>query len=72
MLSDSRTSVLEQSAHRLSGRAVATHVRVGDPLFSHILFPVYIASFCGRALLRDRDSNPHPSAKAFQTLALNA
>jgi hypothetical protein len=25
------------------GGAVATHVRVGDPLFSHILFPVYIA-----------------------------
>ena len=24
------------------GGAVATHVRVGDPLFSHILFPVYI------------------------------
>jgi hypothetical protein len=25
------------------GGAVATHVRVGDPLFSHALFPVYIA-----------------------------
>jgi len=25
------------------GGAVATHVRVGDPLFSHILFPTYIA-----------------------------
>lgn len=25
------------------GGAVATHVRVGDPLFSHVLFPVYIA-----------------------------
>lgn len=24
------------------GGAVATHVRVGDPLFSHILFPAYI------------------------------
>ena len=23
------------------GGAVATHVRVGDPLFSHALFPVY-------------------------------
>ena len=23
------------------GGAVATHVRVGDPLFSHVLFPVY-------------------------------
>lgn len=26
------------------GGAVATHVRVGSPLFSHILFPVYIAA----------------------------
>jgi hypothetical protein len=25
------------------GGAVATHVRVGDPLFSHALFPVYLA-----------------------------
>lgn len=25
------------------GGAVATHVRVGHPLFSHILFPVYLA-----------------------------
>jgi len=24
------------------GGAVATHLRVGDPLFSHILFPVYV------------------------------
>ena len=25
------------------GGAVATHVRVGDPLFSHTLFPIYFA-----------------------------
>jgi hypothetical protein len=25
------------------GGAIATHVRVGNPLFSHILFPVYLA-----------------------------
>ena len=25
------------------GGAVATHLRVGDPLFSHTLFPIYIA-----------------------------
>jgi ABC-type transport system involved in cytochrome c biogenesis permease component len=25
------------------GGAIATHVRVGSPLFSHILFPVYVA-----------------------------
>jgi hypothetical protein len=24
------------------GGAVASHVRVGDPLFSHVLFPVYL------------------------------
>jgi len=27
------------------GGAIATHVRVGNPLFSHILFPVYVALF---------------------------
>jgi hypothetical protein len=26
------------------GGAVATHVRVGDPLFSHVLFPTYVAA----------------------------
>lgn len=25
------------------GGAIATHVRVGNPLFSHVLFPVYVA-----------------------------
>ena len=27
------------------GGAIATHVRVGNPLFSHVLFPTYIAAF---------------------------
>ena len=27
------------------GGAIATHVRVQDPLFSHILFPTYVAAF---------------------------
>ena len=27
------------------GGAVATHVRVGNPLFSHVLFPVYLGFF---------------------------
>lgn len=27
------------------GGAVATHTRVGDPLFSHVLFPVYMGLF---------------------------
>jgi hypothetical protein len=36
------------------GGAVATHVRVGNPLFSHTLFPVYFAFFVwGGLVLRD-------------------
>jgi hypothetical protein len=27
------------------GGAVASHYRVGNPLMSHILFPVYVAAF---------------------------
>lgn len=27
------------------GGAIATHVRVGNPLFSHVLFPIYLALF---------------------------
>jgi hypothetical protein len=27
------------------GGAVATHVRLGNPLASHVLFPVYVAAF---------------------------
>ena len=36
------------------GGAVATHVRVADPLFSHVLFPTYVAAFLwGGLWLRD-------------------
>jgi hypothetical protein len=36
------------------GGAVATHVRVGSPFFSHILFPVYLAVLIwGGLYLRD-------------------
>jgi len=36
------------------GGAVATHVRVGNPLLTHVLFPVYVAVFIwGGLLLRD-------------------
>jgi hypothetical protein len=36
------------------GGAVATHVRLGNPLFSHTLFPLYIAGFLWVGLwLRD-------------------
>ena len=37
------------------GGAIATHVRVGNPLFTHILFPIYVAAFLWAGLwLRDR------------------
>ena len=37
------------------GGAIATHVRIGNPLFSHILFPVYVAALLWLGLwLRDR------------------
>jgi hypothetical protein len=36
------------------GGAIATHVRVGNPLFSHTLFPIYIAILVwGGLYLRD-------------------
>ncbi|HEX8253325.1 MAG TPA: DoxX family protein [Thermoanaerobaculia bacterium] len=37
------------------GGAIATHVRVDNPLFSHVLFPVYVAALLwGGLWLRDR------------------
>jgi len=36
------------------GGAIATHVRVGSPLVTHVLFPVYVAvAFWGGLFLRD-------------------
>lgn len=36
------------------GGAVATHVRVGNPLFTHTLFPTYVAALIwGGLMLRD-------------------
>jgi hypothetical protein len=41
-----RTSVLGAILlTALLGGATATHVRIGDPLFSHILFGVYLGIF---------------------------
>jgi hypothetical protein len=38
------------------GGAVATHLRVGDPLFSHVLFPVYVGALIwGGLWLRDEE-----------------
>jgi hypothetical protein len=51
-----RTSVLGAilSTGYLGG-AVATHLRLGQPLFSHILFPTYLAALLwGGLWLRDR------------------
>jgi hypothetical protein len=37
------------------GGAIATHVRAGSPLFSHTLFPIYVAALIWAGLwLRDR------------------
>ena len=37
------------------GGAIATHLRVGDPLLSHVLFPTYVAAMLwGGLFLRDR------------------
>jgi hypothetical protein len=38
------------------GGAIATHLRVGDPLFSHILFPTYVGALLwgGLYLREDR------------------
>jgi hypothetical protein len=36
------------------GGAIASHLRVGNPLFSHVLFPTYIAALLwGGLYLRD-------------------
>lgn len=36
------------------GGAVATHVRLGNPLFTHVLFPIYVAALLwGGLWLRD-------------------
>jgi hypothetical protein len=36
------------------GGAIATHLRMGDPLFTHVLFPTYVAALLwGGLLLRD-------------------
>jgi hypothetical protein len=50
-----RTSVLGAVlTMALLGGAMATHIRVGSPLFSHILFSIYLALFMwGGLWLRD-------------------
>jgi DoxX-like family len=42
------------------GGAIATHVRVGNPLFTHVLFPTYVAALLwGGLVLRN------PRLRAF-------
>ena len=49
----------------LSG-AVASNVRLGNPLFSHILFPLYVAAFLWAGLwLRDRRLRTALSSKSI-------
>lgn len=50
-----RTSVLGAVLFTgVMGGAIATHMRVGDPLFSHVLFGVYLgAALWGGLWLRD-------------------
>jgi hypothetical protein len=51
----SRTSVLGAVLlTAIYGGAIASHVRLGDPLFSHVLFGVYLGLFAwGGLYLRD-------------------
>ena len=47
------------------GGAIATHVRVGNPLLSHTLFPIYVAILIwGGLYLRDRRVRSLISARA--------
>ena len=41
------------------GGAIASHVRVGDPMFTHVLFPTYVAALLWAGLyLRDERLRP--------------
>jgi hypothetical protein len=50
------------------GGAIATHVRIGDPLFSHVLFPSYVgAMLWGGLLLRDERLRAFVSSRTLAT-----
>ena len=50
-----RTAVLGAVLTGYMGGAIATHVRVGNPLLTHALFPVYVAVLLwGGLFLRDQ------------------
>lgn len=44
------------------GGAIASHARVGDPLFSHVLFPVYVAALLWAGLWL-RNARAAPSSR---------
>jgi hypothetical protein len=47
------------------GGAIASHVRLGDPLLTHVLFPIYFATFIwGSLLIRGRLRAVLPFARA--------
>jgi len=53
------------------GGAVATHVRVGNPLFTHTLFPVYLGALIwGGLFLRDERISKHLQSGA-QTVSIS-
>ena len=37
------------------GRAVTTHLRVGNPLLTHTLFPIYVGALIWGSLLLSQD-----------------
>jgi len=52
------------------GGAIVTHLRVGDPLFSHTVFPMYVAALIwGGLYLRDARLRILVSRRAFAALA---
>ena len=54
------------------GGAIVTHLRVGDPLFSHTIFPLYVAALVwGGLYLRDARLRILVSRRAFAALAAN-
>ncbi len=55
------------------GGAIATHVRIGDPLFSHVLFPIYVGVLVwgGLFLREDRLRTLAPLRRGLAWLELS-
>jgi hypothetical protein len=49
------------------GGAVASHARVGSPLLTHVLFPVYVASFVWGGLVLRNTQLRHLLAASWRT-----